>query len=271
MTIPARASTSARDAFDDGAERAEALASESISASEPLKFAAGLMRAQGDVAAAIEAEQALRAFTGSLASDVERLLPHTLDIARFAAENGPDELAGVAEVRLGGSRADMQRSLTLFWSGEVRARDDYLSRAMLRPFVAMLRNAGVAPDRVHARGQCPFCGGLPATSCRRGGSESEGGARLLCCALCGLESSFNRILCPACFEKEPKKLPIFAREEHPSARIEACETCGRYVKSIDTSRDIRAIPEIDDVATIALDLWAVEQGYTRIEPGLAGL
>jgi FdhE protein len=153
----------------------------------------------------------------------------------------------------------------------VRARDDYLSRAMLRPFVAVLRSASIAPHRLHAQGHCPFCGGPPATSCRRGGSESDGGARLLCCALCGLEWAFNRILCPACFEKDPSKLPTFARDGHPSARIEACETCGRYVKSIDTSQDPRAIPEVDDIATIALDLWAVEQGYTRIEPGLAGL
>jgi formate dehydrogenase maturation protein FdhE len=31
------------------------------------------------------------------------------------------------------------------------------------------------------------------------------------------------------------------------------------------------VPEVDDVGSIALDLWAVEQGYTRIEPGLAGM
>jgi FdhE protein len=271
MTSPARASTPARATFDAGAKRAEALAEESKSAREPLTFAAGLLRAQGVVAAAIEAEHAHRPFAGSLGHDVDRVLVSTLEIARFAAENGPDALAGVAEMRLGETREDMQHRLTLFWRGEVRARDDYLSRAMLRPFVAALRSAGVAPDRVHAHGHCPFCGGPPAVSCRRGGSESEGGARFLLCGLCGLEWSFNRILCPACFEKEPKRLPTFAREEHPSARIEACETCGRYVKSIDTSRDVGAVPEVDDVATIALDLWALEQGYTRIEPGLAGL
>jgi formate dehydrogenase maturation protein FdhE len=31
------------------------------------------------------------------------------------------------------------------------------------------------------------------------------------------------------------------------------------------------MPEVDDLASIALDLWAVEQGFTRIEPGLAGV
>jgi formate dehydrogenase maturation protein FdhE len=54
-------------------------------------------------------------------------------------------------------------------------------------------------------------------------------------------------------------------------RIEGCETCRRYLKSIDLTADARPIPEVDDLVTLALDLWASEQGFTRVEPGLAGL
>jgi len=54
-------------------------------------------------------------------------------------------------------------------------------------------------------------------------------------------------------------------------RIEACETCRRYVKSIDMTTDARPIPEIDDLLSLSMDLWAVDEGYTRIEPGMAGL
>jgi FdhE protein len=54
-------------------------------------------------------------------------------------------------------------------------------------------------------------------------------------------------------------------------RIEACETCRRYMKSIDLTLDARPIPEVDDVLSISLDLWAADQGFTRIEPGIAGL
>jgi formate dehydrogenase maturation protein FdhE len=43
------------------------------------------------------------------------------------------------------------------------------------------------------------------------------------------------------------------------------------VKSIDLTVDARRIPEIDELVSLSLDLWAVEQGYQRIEPGLAGL
>jgi FdhE protein len=271
VASPVRSSTPVRAAFETSAARAEQLAIESTSAVEPLMFAAGLLRAQGASAEAFEEQHRRAAFTGRFDIDSDRVLAPALEIVRFAAENGPDVLAGAAEMRLGESRADIARRLALFWVGEVRTRDDYLSRAMLRPWVETLRHLGVSPDRVHARGHCPYCGGAPSMGCRRGASESEGGARMLVCALCGLESAFSRILCPACFEAEPKKLPTFTNDARSSARIEACETCGRYVKSIDMSRDIRAVPEVDDVASIALDLWAVEQGYMRIEPGLAGL
>ena len=67
------------------------------------------------------------------------------------------------------------------------------------------------------------------------------------------------------------KLPGFRAEAHSAVRIEACETCRRYVKSIDLSADARPIPEVDDLVSLSLDLWAAEQGFTRIEPGLAGL
>jgi FdhE protein len=94
---------------------------------------------------------------------------------------------------------------------------------------------------------------------------------MLGCALCGLEWIFERILCPACFEENPHKLSSFRDDGHPTVRIEACETCRRYVKSIDLSEDARPLPEVDDLVSIAMDLWAVGQGYSRIEPGLAGI
>jgi hypothetical protein len=31
------------------------------------------------------------------------------------------------------------------------------------------------------------------------------------------------------------------------------------------------VPEIDELLSVSMDLWAVEQGYERLEPGIAGL
>ena len=146
-----------------------------------------------------------------------------------------------------------------------------MSRAILRPYVEVLRSVTVAPDRVHRRGRCPFCGGAPSIAARREGSLMEGARRMLGCALCGGEWLFGRILCPSCFEEDPRKLPSFQNDRHTTLRIEACETCHRYIKSLDLSEDTRPIPEVDDLVSIAMDLWAAGQGFTRIEPGMAGI
>jgi hypothetical protein len=176
-----------------------------------------------------------------------------------------------ALARLDDDSTTAANRLLSYWNGETSARDDYLSRAILRPYAEVMRAHNRTPDRLHRQGHCPFCGGAPIVSSRRSMPDAEAGQRMLHCALCGLEWNVNRILCPSCFESDPDKLPVYGSDAHPNARIEACETCRRYVKSIDTTKDARQIAEIDDLASIALDLWAIDEGLTRIEPGLAGL
>ena len=210
-------------------------------------------------------------WSGSLSQDAHRL-PWLVDgVARHCAESGPSELAAAARQRRDES-ADVQTArLLAYWSGGRPASHDYLSRALLRPYLEVLRAQGVALDRSERHGICPFCGGHPWVAARREGSLMEGARRMLVCGACGLEWLFQRIVCPACGETDPAKLPAFRDDRFPAIRLEACETCRRYVKSIDLSEDARPIPEVDDLVSLALDLWAVEQGFTRIEPGLAGL
>lgn len=226
---------------------------------------------QGRLAADAVTAHGKEPLTGHLDEDAERLPGLASSILRFAAESGPPGLAEEARTRQQDLPSTTLSRLLVYWAGDLESSEDYLSRAILRPYVESLRTINVAPDRVHNRGQCPFCGGAPWVSARREGSTMEGARRMLACALCGGEWLFGRILCPSCFEEDPHKLPSFEDARHPNVRIEACETCRRYIKSIDLSEDARPIPEVDDLATIAMDLWAVEQGYARIEPGLAGL
>ncbi len=257
--------------FERRAARAETLATRAPSAEEPLRFAAGLYRAQGALAAFLETEHAVDALTGHLDGDVDRFLDRVGGILRYAAEEGPETLAEQARARQEDLPATRRTRLLVYWAGDRTTREDYLSRAILRPYVEALRSLTVPPDRIHKQGRCPFCGGLPWIAARREGSLTEGAKRMLACGLCGGEWSFGRILCPACLEEDPMKLPAFSAAPHPTVRIEACETCRRYVKSLDLSEDARPIPEVDDVVSLSLDLWAREQGYERIEPGLAGL
>lgn len=257
--------------LDRRAERARLLAGEEPKSGEALRFVAGLYAAQARAADGLEAAHASRPFTGRLGDDCERLEGEARAILRYVADSAPAPLAEAASSR-GSEPAPAARArLLLYWADDRTDEGDYLSRAVLRPYVETLRWSGVAPDRLHRNGRCPFCGGPPWIGLRRDGAEMEGARRLLVCALCGCEWSFSRILCPACFEDDPYKLPSFGAESHAAVRIEACETCRRYVKSIDLSLDARPIPEVDDLVSLSMDLWAAGQGFTRIEPGLVGI
>jgi formate dehydrogenase maturation protein FdhE len=66
-------------------------------------------------------------------------------------------------------------------------------------------------------------------------------------------------------------LHTYASDEFAHIRVEACDTCGTYVKAVDVSRDPGAVPEVDDLASVPLDLWAEEHGYRKPSPNLFGL
>jgi formate dehydrogenase maturation protein FdhE len=61
---------------------------------------------------------------------------------------------------------------------------------------------------------------------------------------------------------------IYSDAEFPHIRVEACDTCGMYRKVIE---DPSAIFEVDDLASVPLDIWAVGNGYRKVTPNLFGL
>lgn len=232
----------------------------SLPPSPILSFIAVLCRAQASIAAGLED-----------AADFDHLLPCVEPFLRTIAEKGPEQLVEQALIRLDDDRDTAKARLMTYWRGQSTTREDYLSRAILRPFAETLRARGATLDRLHNPGHCPFCGGPPVMSTRRAMPDAEAASRMLHCALCGLEWNFNRAMCPSCAEEKPDHLPVFRSDSYPNVRVEACDTCRRYVKSIDLTQDARPIAEIDDVVSLSMDLWAMDDGYTRIEPGLAGV
>jgi FdhE protein len=116
---------------------------------------------------------------------------------------------------------------------------------------------------------CPFCGEKPVAAVLR--PEGDGGKRFLLCSLCFAEWEFRRLLCPHCGEEDKEKLPVYTAEEFPYIRVEACDTCHFYLKAVDLTKNGLAVPEVDELASAALDLWAAEQGYAKLQPNLFGL
>lgn len=116
---------------------------------------------------------------------------------------------------------------------------------------------------------CPFCDELPVAAILR--PEGEGGKRSLLCSLCFTEWDFRRLVCPKCGEENHDKLPVYTADPFPHIRIEACDTCRTYIKAIDLTRNGLAVPEVDEIASLPLDLWASGHGYSKLQPNLFGL
>jgi FdhE protein len=121
--------------------------------------------------------------------------------------------------------------------------------------------------------QCaPSCrGGHARPLCSVLRPEGEGGKRSLVCAVCFAEWPVNRIVCPACGEENKDHLPVYTAEQFAYVRVEACDSCRCYLKSIDLTKNGLAVPEVDEIAAVALDVWAAGQGYTKMQVNLFGL
>jgi len=117
--------------------------------------------------------------------------------------------------------------------------------------------------------KCPSCGSKPVVGVLRG--EGDGAKRALICSLCALEWPYRRLICANCGEEDKRKLPVYVAAQMDYIRVEACDTCGTYLKSVDLTKDGFAVPQVDEIATVALNVWADEHGYTKIETNILGM
>jgi FdhE protein len=99
----------------------------------------------------------------------------------------------------------------------------------------------------------------------------EGGQRSLICSFCLAEWEFRRLLCAGCGEQDPAKLPVYAAEELPHVRVDACDSCKSYIKTVDLTKSGLGEPVVDEIASVALDLWAQMRGYAKLQVNLLQL
>jgi formate dehydrogenase accessory protein FdhE len=115
---------------------------------------------------------------------------------------------------------------------------------------------------------CPFCGSKPVVGVLR--SEGDGAKKSLVCMLCAHEWAFRRIYCPCCGEEREPQMAYYSAPEIAHVRVDVCDTCHTYLKSIDLTKTGLAIAVVDELATIPLDLWAREHGYEKLQFNLLG-
>jgi len=148
------------------------------------------------------------------------------------------------------------------------SREELLTRILIEPYAELHARQITVVSAGVSENLCPRCSGRPVVGVLR--MEGNGGKRFLMCAFCSSEWEFRRIYCAYCGEAREQSLPVFAAEKFPHIRVEACDTCRRYLRTIDLTKDGNAFPALDDLVSIPLGLWTEEHGYQRIYGNLLG-
>jgi hypothetical protein len=226
----------------------------------------------------------------------EMVVPSVADVSIAA---GPEKLREAVAARV---ESTDSREMVAAWIGgeEQLMVDRYLARASMGPVLEAL-GPEVAAACIGERDprHCPTCGGPPQLSYFAVPAEDlAAGGRFLLCARCQRSWGYARMTCPACGEDASSSLPIFNEEgtvsgergsvvrglegrlgdrgkaEHtavfPHVRIEACDTCRHYLLSVDLLADPAAVPLVDEMSALPLDLFAREKGFSKITPNLMG-
>jgi FdhE protein len=209
------------------------------------------------------------------------------DVVKATEAAGPDPL-GLACRELYQSGQVEESLRTWLAGGDLEPVERYVARASLAaPLFALGADAGAecaADPAPRDERRCPRCGGPPQVSYRSGSDDPlVSGGRSLLCARCGHPWSYSASACASCGETQGSKRTVYS-EEHPGPivagnrgdttfphlRIEACATCQRYLIDVDLNRDALAVPDVDELAALPLDLYAADLGLRKITPNLVG-
>lgn len=138
------------------------------------------------------------------------------------------------------------------------ALDQVLALAM-RPWLtrcaeALQQRAELA---LWTHSHCALCGSEPDLAVITPAAE-----RYLICGRCALRWKFESLTCPFCRNSDRSRITSFATPDG-QYRVYACDECRRYLKAYDGRHTTRPVmPLVDNVATLPLDAYAMQRGYS---------
>lgn len=171
---------------------------------------------------------------------------------------------------MGAERVLTAELLVDCWEGRPPADESIclLARVLLQPFAESLATRRQI-DPHWSQPICPFCSSKPVVAVLRG--EGDGAKRWLLCAVCATEWPYRRIVCHNCGEENKDRLPVYTADAFAFVQMQACDSCKTYIKAIDMTKNGLAVPVVDEIATVSLNIWAEENGYTKLEPNVLGM
>ncbi|MCP4115610.1 MAG: formate dehydrogenase accessory protein FdhE [Desulfobacteraceae bacterium] len=222
---------------------------------------------------------------------IAALFPRLLDRITSDRESLPEAMvtaAGQIKTGLADNTLDLDTAIDESLNGpgptmqkwgeqtpEAPAALNFLVRAALEPslsaavtaLVEWLGQNGINTG-IRQSGACPVCGSLPYILELR---EKEG-FRFAVCSLCRHEYRIRRLACPVCDNSDTKTLKFFTVPEEPGFRVETCDQCKTYTKTIDfRNLDRHPFPALNDLESLTLDFLATEQGYSRATLSVWGI
>ena len=253
--------------YDERRRRARELGGRFDYAAEPMRLYAALLDAQEQ--AYLRAREDPPAAADLVPYIVRASLPGVMDATMTA---GTELLREAVLLRF--HDGDLERIVRAWLAGdELSETDAYLARAATAPVLeaeptlrASLRD-GAADER-----RCPACSGMPQLAVF--GETAEAlvtPQRRLVCSRCATSWAYPRMTCVSCRETDGSKMPILANESRlPHLRADACDTCHSYLITVDLRKEPGAVPLVDELAALPLDLEAAERGYTKIARNVMG-
>jgi FdhE protein len=248
--------------FDRRIARAGELAQKHVSVSQLLRFYQELARFQKSVCEALAKSDDY---------SVNRLLSHVPGLLAVVRQAGSAALQQTAQELADLSHEEWLELLSGGWQPEQQELSPeyaFFVHALLQPQAEYLAGRTITPTE-SSPPLCPFCNSKPQVGVLR--PEGDGAKRSLICSLCSTEWNFRRVVCPSCGEENKDLLPVFIASEFDYVRVEACDTCRTYIKSIDLSKNGHAVPVVDELASVSLNLWAQENKYSKLSPNLFGV
>ncbi len=262
-----------RPSWEQRIARAGELADIFPFAAEVLKFYAGVARFQKALYGYIQQARGRTPLAGQLflqCLDTVLLLPRFPSFLKTVQQLGPMPLAEKAEEIAAAGEMRWEQLLRNFWhhseSAEPSYAEAFFPRAFLQPYAEYVAERLPDPMRRGNNATCPYCESEPVVGVMR--EEQLGAKRGFICSLCAHEWEFPRVMCPGCGEDRNDALCVYTSEFFEHVRVDACDTCKTYVKTVDLTKNGLAIPVVDEIASLPLTLWAEENGYSKLQPNL---